>query len=95
MSYKVFVDDNSRYMDEPARYEKGEYDSYAAAVAACEAIVNQYLSGAFKAGMSADDLFGSYISFGEDPFITPEPEGFHFSARDYARKRCSELFGAT
>ena len=46
-----------------------------------------------KAGMDADSLFSQYTTFGEDPFIVPEPDNEGFSARDYAKQRCAVLCG--
>ena len=95
MTYKVFVDDNFNYMDESERYGSGEYESYDVAVTACKAIVDEFIAENYSEGMSADDLNTAYVMFGEDPFIRPEPEGVHFSARDYAKQRCSEICKAT
>ena len=39
----------------------------------------------------AADLYYSYTSFGEDPFIRPSPRGERFSAWEYARQRCDEI----
>ena len=95
MSFKVFVDDNFHFMDESERYERGEYESYESAEAACKAIVNEYLTHTYKDGMSADDLYDSYVSFGEDPFIVPAPEESKFSAWVYAKQRCPEICNET
>ena len=91
MTYKVFVDDNFHYMDESERYGSGEYESYDVAITACKAIVDEFIAENYSEGMSADDLYAGYVMFGEDPFISPEPEGVHFSAWDYAKQRCSEI----
>ena len=96
MSYKVIVWDNFHYMDESEKYEKGEYESYDAAVAVCKLMVDDYLVGHYRPGMSAEDLFDSYTSFGEDPSVVPVPEGAdRFSAWTYAKKRCKEICNAT
>ena len=51
-----------------------------------------YQSGArYHAGANGDELYESYASFGEDPYIVPEPEGKHFSAWEYAKQRCRKL----
>lgn len=94
MAFKVYVDDNFHYQDESARYELDEYGSYEAAVAACKSIVDRYLTAAYKEGMSAAELYESYLSFGEDPFVVPEPENASFSSWEYAKIRCSEIGGA-
>lgn len=92
MPFKVRIRENSHYMDESEAYDHGSFATYAAAEAACRKIVDDYLGGARKPGMSADDLFRSYTMFGEDPTIDAAgPDGRHFSAWDYARARCAEL----
>jgi len=94
MTYKVFVDDNFHYMDESERYELGEFTSLDAAIVASKKIVDEYLLSAYRPGMTAQALFGSYTSFGEDPFIVAVPSketGVLFSAWDYAKRRCDEL----
>jgi len=94
MAFKVHVDDNFHYMDESERYEKGTYDSYDSAVAACKKIVDDNLLAAYKPGMSAKKLYEGYVCFGDDPWITPTPEESEdFSAWEYAKKRCDELCG--
>jgi hypothetical protein len=58
------------------------------------AAVDEYLTDAFKPGMTADALFESYRSFGEDPFVVPDSPAdapVKFSAWDYARQRCSQI----
>ena len=91
MSYKLLVDDNARYMDEGARYTHGEYETAAEArVAAC-ALVERDLAELHRPGMSADELYRHYTTFGADPSIVPADETTRFSAWDYARARCREL----
>jgi len=90
MSYKVFVDDNFHYQDEDERYFLGEFETLDAAISACRKIVDESLTGSFEPGMTADALFGTYTSFGDDPFIvgiTPPA----FSAWEYARQRSAEI----
>ncbi|NIP56070.1 MAG: hypothetical protein GWO26_29610, partial [Phycisphaerae bacterium] len=53
MTFKVFVDDNFHYQDKSERYELGEFETFEAAVNTCKSIVDQYLTSAFKPGMSA------------------------------------------
>lgn len=90
--YTVWVDDNFHYMDESNRYELGKYESLAAAIAAAKRIVDEYLLSAYKHGITADQLYHSYVSFGEDPFIIPsEGNEILFSAWNYAKARCQEL----
>jgi hypothetical protein len=91
-TWTVHVDDNFHYMEEEERYLLGSFDSYDAAMAACQRIVDDFLEN--NDAMSAHELFKSYVSFGEDPWIRgphPDPTRPPFSARDYARRRCFEL----
>ncbi len=90
MTYTVRVDDNYHYMDPDERYTLGNFDTLEDAIKAAKAIVDDYLSSAFNPGMNADDLYQSYTSFGEDPFIIG-PLPANFSAWEYARTRCAEL----
>jgi hypothetical protein len=92
MPFNVRIRENSHYMDESKAYDHGRFATYAEAEAACRKIVDDYLTGALKPGMSAEDLFRSYTMFGEDPAIDAAgPDGKHFSARDYARLRSGEM----
>ncbi|RQH12687.1 hypothetical protein [Bradyrhizobium sp. RP6] len=94
MRYQVLIDDNFHYQDESERVKHGVFATPEEAVAACRSIVDEYLTDAFKPGMTADALFESYTLFGEDPFIVPDGPGdatIKFSAWDYARQRCAEI----
>ena len=73
------------------RYKYGEYETYEAAVEACKQIVDGELLHVYQSSMSAADLYYSYTSFGEDPFIRPSLPGERFSAWNYARQRCDEI----
>ena len=94
MPYVVMVDDNFHYMDEgeDERYKPGEFADAGLAIGHCRKIVDEYLESAYKAGMSASDLWDRYVSFGEDPFILSvgAPE-VRFSAWEYAKERCQAL----
>ena len=92
MPFTVRIRENSHYMDESEAYDHGSFATYAEAEAACRKIVDDYLAGAMKPGMSAEALFRAYTMFGEDPVIDAlGPDGKRFSAWDYARQRCGEL----
>ena len=86
MPFKLIVADNFHYMDESENYEYGTFDSLELAVAAAKRIVDHYLATAHTPGMSAAELYHSYTSFGEDPYIVGER--VRFSAWDYAREQC-------
>jgi hypothetical protein len=86
------VGDNYHYMDESERYRAGEFASAEEAIECSRQIVDEYLASAYEEGMSSNDLWNSYKSFGEDPFIlsVDVPE-VRFSAWDYAKERCQVL----
>ena len=92
MSFKLIVADNFHYMDETENYEHGTFDSLELAIAAAKRIVDEYLASALTSGMTAAQLYHSYVSFGEDPYIVAEQStGVLFSAWEYARTRCDAL----
>jgi hypothetical protein len=95
MRYEVMVDDNFHYMDESERYKDGEFADATGAIERCRKIVDDHLESAYKVGMSASELWDSYVSFGEDPSVIGvdmPPVGF--SAWDYAKERCLQICGA-
>lgn len=85
------VDDNFHYMDKLERYQLAEFDNCEAAITACKKVVDDYLLPNYRPGMAAEQLYASYTSFGEDPFIVTTDEQCSFSAWDYARQRCAAL----
>ncbi len=88
--YKILVDDNFHFMDESERYASGEFATYEEAAVKCKAIVDDFLVSAIEPGMTAEQLFGSYTMFGEDPYIIGGKEN-SFEAWDYAKKQCVVL----
>src|SRR5262245_61049301 len=93
MRYTVVVGDNFHYQDASEHYEHGTFESVALAIAAAKRIVDEYLTSAYRPGMAPDELFKSYMAFGDDPFIIPSDEANPFSAWEYAKLRCRELCG--
>ncbi|PYS92947.1 MAG: hypothetical protein DMF64_06710 [Acidobacteria bacterium] len=91
MRYSVLVADNFHYMDEVERYQLGEFHTAEAALAAARCLVDDELAAHYQPGMSANELYRLYTSFGVDPFIVSADGDCHFSAWDYARGRCQEL----
>jgi hypothetical protein len=69
--------------------KSGEYKTLEEAVSKCQMIVDEFLEGAHKPGMSSKELYDQYCMFGEDPFIRGPASDF--SAWDYAKQRCGEL----
>jgi hypothetical protein len=92
--FTVHVADNFHFMDEDETYARGEYATWAEAVAAAGQIVDDCLAHLYRPGITAADLYDMYTSFGDDPCIRPAPDGEQFSAWDYAKQRCNELCAA-
>ena len=94
--YKVLVDDNFHYQDEDKRYELGTYSTVEEALAACRKLVDDWLEQHYRPGMTADDLYQHYTSFGQDPYVVPPsevPGAVIFSAWEYARVRAEAICG--
>jgi hypothetical protein len=89
--YVVMVDENSHYMDESERYEIGRYPDCATAIAVCKRIVDDFLATSGGGATTAAELFSTYTTFGEDPFIMSTDPACTFSGWDYARLRCAEI----
>ena len=90
-SYQVMVNDNFHYMDESERYRLAVFDSCPEAIATCKQLVDDYLLSAYKPGMTSAQLWESYVTFGEDPYILTTNRQCSFRAWDYARQRCEEI----
>jgi hypothetical protein len=92
--YRVVVGDNFHYMEDGENASGGSFATYEEAVAACRALVDRSLAWNHKPGMTADELYDHYTSFGDDPFIVAigdAPLGERFSAWNYAKERCREI----
>ena len=71
MGYQVLIDDNFHYQDESERVKHGVFATAEEALAACRAIVDGYLSAAFKPGMTADALSKAIRPSGKIPSSSP------------------------
>lgn len=69
MKYEVHIDDNFHFMDEDERYKLGQFRTAKAAIRAAKKIVDEFLRSGYTPGMTAEELYQAYTSFGEDPFI--------------------------
>ena len=95
MPFTVMVADNFHYGDADETYALGNFDNLDTAVSAAMRIVDEYLESAFKPGMTAAELYDSYKSFGEDPYIVPaDPDEDRFSAWEYAKQRAAAICAA-
>ncbi len=91
LPYRVVVADNFHYQDEDEHSNGGNFATADEAVSRCKQIVDEWLVGNRKPGMTADELYDGYVTFGEDPFITSSTGAVDFSAWDYAKMRAAEL----
>lgn len=93
-SFTVHVDSNAHFMDEDERYTLGEYPTYEEALAAAKRLLNRDLDEHLQKGGAAQSWFDSYPMYGDDPWISPTPEGVTpFSARDFVKALAKEMLG--
>ena len=88
--YLVYVDDNFHNGDESERYKLGEFETREEAIVACKRKVDEYFERIKKGKHSFKELWGGYMLYGEDPFITNDDKETKFSAWEYAKERCLE-----
>lgn len=70
-----------------------EYESAAKALDHAYEVLDRFLEGELKPGMTAKELYERFMHFGEDVVIAAidgAPE-VKFSGQDYVRRRCHEL----
>ena len=90
--FVVTVADNYHYADRDEWWTLGAFATTDEALAAAKALVDVSLNEYYEPGVSADELFGWYTMFGDDPFVVAkDAESVDFSAWNYARMRCSEM----
>lgn len=88
--YAVRILDNFRFMDKNAEYNSGSFDTYEEAVSKCKAILDDFLESAYQPGEDAEQLYGTYVQYGETPIIWGDNLG-DFDSNEYARVRCMEI----
>lgn len=88
--YTVRMLDSFHFMDESEEYNSGTFNTYEEAVSKCRQIIDEFLESAHKPGETAEQLYGTYVMYGDTPVIHGEKPG-NFSANDYCRERCKYL----
>ena len=88
--YTVRILDNFHFMDQSEEYNSGTYDTYDEAVAKCKAILDDFLESAYQPGETAEQLYGTYVHYGESPLIWGKNLG-DFDSNVYARERCEQI----
>ena len=92
-TYLVQVDSNAHYQEAGERYTLGTFATCAAATAACQSLLDRFLTAHHQPNMTADHLWQCYVAFGEDPFIVTADPACRFSAWTYVRHRCRTFTG--
>lgn len=89
----VKASDNSRFDSPENDYLYGAFATYEEAYAKCEEIVEGFLMQNKTEGMSTEELFHHYISFGEEPYIVSVDgsECVPFKAIDYAKEQSKAI----
>ncbi|MFI5378288.1 MAG: hypothetical protein ACHRHE_03190 [Tepidisphaerales bacterium] len=87
----VLIEDNFHRMVESERYQIGEFETYQSAVAACKAVVDEFLRLSYTPGMTPAALCEAYRTFGDSPFIVPFEGHQPFLSLDYAEHRSAEI----
>ncbi len=89
----VKASDNSRFDSTENDYLYGAFATYEEAYARCEEIVEDFLLSNKTQGMSAEELFHHYISFGEEPYIVAVDgsECVPFPAIVYAKEQSTQI----
>ena len=88
--YQVYVSDRGQFGD--VGQLESEFDNAEAAIEFAKDIVDSSLKRGVSSCDTAESLFLQYMGFGEYPSIEHETENVSFSAKDYAEKRCVEIF---
>lgn len=79
-------------MDDEEASELGSFATIDDAIRAARKVVDDYLASVVTPEMTAEQLFKSYKTFGEDPFIVGAgSESIGFSAWTYAQQRAAAL----
>lgn len=88
--YTVRILDNFHFMDKNEEYNSGTYDTYEEAVVKCKEIIDEFLESAKKPNENAEQLYSTFVMYGETPHVHGEKLG-NFSATAYAKQRCLEI----
>lgn len=92
MTFSVVIEDHYHYQDEEHRSNRGAFATYEEALERCHHVVRRSLDEVYEPGMNSEALMTQYMMFGEDPWITPTPDGTEpFSARLYAQQVAKKL----
>ena len=95
MGYVVMVDDNFHFMDKGSRYRVGDFADAGAVIDHCRRIVDEYLASALQPGTAAGELYESYVTFGEDPYICcVDVPAVTFRAWEYVRSQSDKIYAA-
>ena len=90
--FQVLIDDNFHYMDADERVTGPQFETYAQARDWVREFMDCQLEELYEPGMDPSSLITRYKMFGEDPWISPTPDGVdRWSAWDYAAQRAEAV----
>jgi len=92
-TYTVFVQEQQGADDVSFKEQEisSEFSQYDDAVDVAKALVDASLFSGYRSGMSARQLYQTYLLQGVDPMVVPVRCDAIFSASQYAKQRCAEI----
>lgn len=91
--YTVYIDRGPREKNKTRKYRLGAFNGPDGAKSACKKIVDGFLLSSYKPGMTGEELFLKFTSFGPVPSMVSGENVRSFSARRYARQRSKKICG--
>lgn len=88
--YRVLVLDNFHLGDSDEEYMVGPFPTCRAALSYARELIDSF-AAASEPGQTADELFRSWVHFGETPILQTDDPVCQFSSREYARERFKEV----
>lgn len=87
--YKVHTQEEFHLYEPEYNILYGEYETYEKAVAVCKRIIDDFIS---DYGTNINELALAHMHWYECTYVSPEPEGEHFSHSDYYNEACEKHF---
>lgn len=87
-AFKVLIFDNFHFTDEDGQYSGGTFETLEEALAKCRRVLEADLAHLYQEGMTAEDLFDAWMSFGDSACVL----GADFKPSDHVKMVAAELF---
>jgi hypothetical protein len=92
--WEVWVNQPFHLTGEAERYRVGAFATCEEARQACQHVIDGFVESRMPAFGGAAELFSAWKESGPEPWIQSHAaDQCLFSATDYARERCAEVFG--